>query len=58
MPLSARATAGFQQRTSKGNLRFPEGFLEAVSAHLLRMQGSMSIAKQLKLPMDANPPAK
>jgi DNA (cytosine-5)-methyltransferase 1 len=33
-PLSARATAGFLNRAASGNLRFPEGFLAAVAAHL------------------------
>jgi DNA (cytosine-5)-methyltransferase 1 len=37
-PLSARATAGFLLRTEKGSLRFPAGFLEAVDAHLSRME--------------------
>jgi len=33
-PLSPRATAGFLKRAGKGSLRFPDGFLEAVRAHL------------------------
>ena len=33
-PLSARATAGFQSRTERAKLRFPEGFLDAVARHL------------------------
>lgn len=36
-PLSARATAGFLDRASRGSLRFPPGFLNAVRAHLGRM---------------------
>jgi DNA (cytosine-5)-methyltransferase 1 len=36
-PLSARATAGFLKRARKGNLRFPDGFLEAVDQHLKRV---------------------
>lgn len=36
-PLSARATAGFLDRTSRGSLRFPDGFLKDVRAHLDRM---------------------
>lgn len=38
MPLSARATAGFLERTSRGSLRFPEGFLKEVANHLERVQ--------------------
>lgn len=37
-PLSRRATAGFLNRTEKASLRFPEGFLDAVRAHLRRME--------------------
>lgn len=37
-PLSARATAGFLERTSRSSLRFPEGFLEEVADHLERVQ--------------------
>jgi len=37
-PLSLRATRGFQDRTQKGSLRFPKGFLEAVEAHARRME--------------------
>lgn len=33
-PLSERATRGFLERASRGSLTFPEGFLEAVHAHL------------------------
>jgi DNA (cytosine-5)-methyltransferase 1 len=36
-PLSARATAGFLGRARSGYLRFVEGFLEDVEAHLERM---------------------
>lgn len=35
--LSVKATAGFFGRTKTSSLRFPEGFLEAVGAHLRRM---------------------
>lgn len=38
-PLSERATAGFFSRAHKGSLRFPDGFLDAVAAHLDRMRG-------------------
>ena len=37
-PLSAKATAGFLERTQRSSLRFPEGFLDAVREHLARMQ--------------------
>ncbi|SLJ82309.1 DNA-cytosine methyltransferase [Mycobacteroides abscessus subsp. abscessus] len=37
--LSARATAGFLRRASRGSLRFPDGFLEDVASHLDRMGG-------------------
>jgi DNA (cytosine-5)-methyltransferase 1 len=33
-PLSEKATAGFLNRTAKGTLRFPDGFLNAVENHL------------------------
>lgn len=38
-PLSARATGGFYSRAQIAKLRFPDGFLAAVAAHLSRMQG-------------------
>ncbi len=38
-PLSAKATSGFYSRAQIAKLRFPEGFLAAVAAHLGRMQG-------------------
>jgi DNA (cytosine-5)-methyltransferase 1 len=37
-PLSARATSGFLSRAQTGHLRFPDGFLEAVEAHLDRVK--------------------
>lgn len=37
-PLSARATAGFLDRARRAKLRFPQGFLSAVDAHLARMR--------------------
>jgi DNA (cytosine-5)-methyltransferase 1 len=37
-PLSAKATAGFLERTGRSTLRFPEGFLDAVRAHLERVR--------------------
>ena len=36
--LSERATAGFLERTSRSNLRFPSGFLEDVVHHLDQMR--------------------
>ena len=38
MPLSVKATAGFLSRARASSLRFPEGFLDAVAAHLKRMR--------------------
>jgi DNA (cytosine-5)-methyltransferase 1 len=32
--LSARATEGFLKRTRLGRLRFPDGFIQALEAHL------------------------
>jgi DNA (cytosine-5)-methyltransferase 1 len=37
-PLSFRATRGFYSRAQKSSLRFPDGFLPAVKAHLARME--------------------
>lgn len=37
-PLSVRAAAGFLARTKTSCLRFPPGFLDAVCAHLRRME--------------------
>lgn len=36
-PLSAKASRGFLERTSRSSLKFPEGFLETVRAHHERM---------------------
>jgi DNA (cytosine-5)-methyltransferase 1 len=33
-PLSARAAAGFLARTKRGSLRFPDGFIENLQAHI------------------------
>lgn len=41
-PLSAKATAGFLSRAKQGSLRFPQGFLETLEAHLGRMQRAAS----------------
>jgi DNA (cytosine-5)-methyltransferase 1 len=39
-PLSVKATSGFLERTARSSLRFPEGFLTALRAHLARVQQS------------------
>ena len=36
VPLSARATAGFLERTTRSSLNFPEGFIDDVAQHLSR----------------------
>ena len=38
--LSGRATRGFLNRTARGSLRFPPGFLEAVVRHRMRMESA------------------
>ena len=38
--LSVRATSGFLERTGRSGLRFPDGFLTALRAHLDRVQQS------------------
>lgn len=43
-PLSARATAGFLERTNRSSLRFPAGFREALRAHLDRVLGGAPLA--------------
>jgi DNA (cytosine-5)-methyltransferase 1 len=43
-PLSERATAGFLERTTRSQLRFSEGFVEAVTHHLDRMRSSPQAA--------------
>ncbi len=37
-PLSLRATLGFLERCSRGNLRFPKGFIEKIEAHARRLE--------------------
>jgi DNA (cytosine-5)-methyltransferase 1 len=39
-PLSERATAGFLERTTRSQLRFAEGFVDAVTSHLDRMRSA------------------
>ena len=39
-PLSPRATTGFLERTKRGCLRFPAGFLEALRVHQRRVQAA------------------
>ena len=41
-PLSERATAGFLSRTERSRLRFPEGFIPALTAHLRHVRSSAS----------------
>lgn len=41
-PLSARATRGFLSRTQRSSLRFVPGFLEAVRAHLARVEDGVT----------------
>lgn len=43
-PLSIKATAGFLSRARTGSLRFPPGFLDAVAAHLRRMEAASAAA--------------
>ncbi len=43
-PLSARATAGFLERTNRSSLRFPAGFREALRAHLDRVSAGAPLA--------------
>lgn len=43
-PLSARAASGFLRRTSRGSLRFPEGFLDTIRAHIERQGAAGMIA--------------
>lgn len=38
--LSAKATAGFLERASRGSLRFPPGFIERLKRHLARVGGA------------------
>jgi DNA (cytosine-5)-methyltransferase 1 len=40
VPLSERATVGFLRRARASRLRFADGFLDAVAAHLARMQAN------------------
>lgn len=37
-PLSEKAALGFLSRAEQGSLRFPDGFLDAIRAHVARMQ--------------------
>jgi DNA (cytosine-5)-methyltransferase 1 len=43
-PLSERATAGFLERTTRSQLRFTDGFVEAVATHLDRMRTENQVA--------------
>ena len=42
-PLSVRATAGFLRRAARSSLRFPEGFLADVEAHLERSKIQLAL---------------
>lgn len=39
-PLSLRATAGFLERTGRGSLNFPDGFIAAIERHLERARAA------------------
>jgi DNA (cytosine-5)-methyltransferase 1 len=54
--LSERATAGFYKRVSASSLHFPEGFTEAVAAHLARMQRTAIPGKQTFRHLASDPP--
>lgn len=43
-PLSVKASRGFLERTTRGGLRFPPGFLEAVRAHEAKMTAHLEYA--------------
>lgn len=43
-PLSERATRGFLSRARRGKLRFSDGFLEALEAHLIQVSEGQFIA--------------
>lgn len=51
--LSARATAGFLERTSRSRLRFVEGFRERLLEHLARMQSVSYTVNPRKSPAAA-----
>jgi DNA (cytosine-5)-methyltransferase 1 len=46
--LSARATAGFLERTNRSRLRFVEGFRERLHEHLVRMQNTSVATRSRK----------
>lgn len=43
-PLSLRAAAGFEARTRRSSLNFPEGFLGAIRDHIERMEDAARVA--------------
>lgn len=43
-PSSKRATAGFLERTTRSQLRFSEGFVEAVASYLEQMRDTTLVA--------------
>jgi DNA (cytosine-5)-methyltransferase 1 len=51
--LSARATAGFLERTNRSRLRFVEGFRERLHEHLVRMQSVSNAIHSRKSPAAA-----
>lgn len=44
-PLSSKATAGFYSRTARAKLRFEPGFIDAIKAHLQRMDTAKSVGQ-------------
>lgn len=46
-PLSAKATAGFLERTQRSSLHFPDGFIDRVRDHLTWVRASAVSAKPL-----------
>jgi len=54
-PLSLKAALGFRERTRSSTLRFPEGFLEAIDAHIARMRESGRDAAPRSRPSTAPP---
>lgn len=52
-PLSLKAARGFLSRTAKSGLRFPDGFIDAVSAHAARMS---ELQENATAPAHRSPP--
>jgi DNA (cytosine-5)-methyltransferase 1 len=51
VPLSARATWGFYERTTRASLRFPPGFIDRLKAHYLRACAREGIAPKAFIDM-------